>query len=62
MKLVWMAVVDRADTRVDKDLETMDAGGVRDVDVGFTDRGAVARGLRDGVEWSRGSSQDLHPA
>src|SRR5437763_16920358 len=48
--LVLVLVEDAADARVDEHLEAVNAGGVRDVDVGVADAGAVLRRLRDGVD------------
>src|SRR5215510_12147460 len=50
VKLVLALVEHTPDAGVDEHLETMDARGVGDVDVGVLDRGAVSRRLRDGVD------------
>src|SRR5579864_3859358 len=49
VQLVFLFVIDRADAGVDEHLEAVDAGGVRDVNVGVADGAAVAGGLRDRV-------------
>src|SRR5438552_8415291 len=50
LSLVLALVEDAADTRVDEHLQAVNAGRVRDVDVGVADAGAVLRRLRDGVD------------
>src|SRR5208282_4014587 len=45
LQLVLLAVVNGAEAGVDENLQAMDAGGVRHVDVRVANRGAVARGL-----------------
>src|SRR5439155_1387956 len=50
LSLVLALVEDAADARVDEHLQAVNAGRVRDVDVGVADAGAVLRRLRDGVD------------
>src|SRR5579871_1232832 len=50
VELVLALVEDAPDARVDQHLEAVDAGRVRDVDVGAADRDPVLRGLRDRVD------------
>src|SRR5213593_4228344 len=50
LSLVLALVEDAADARVDEHLQAVNAGRVRDVDVGIADAGAVLRRLRDGVD------------
>src|SRR5262249_18301984 len=50
VQLVRLLVEDALDAGVDEHLEAVNAGGVRDVDVGVADAGAVLRRLCDGVD------------
>src|SRR5262249_46859057 len=50
VELVGLFVEDAANACVHDGLEAVDARSVRDVDVGFADRGALARRLRDRID------------
>ncbi len=50
MELVRARIIHRANAGVDEHLEAVDARGVRDVDVGVADRGAIASRLRNRID------------